>query len=81
MECSSCRGMKLLKLAMKMVERILEHRIRQQIEIDDMQFGLMTSKGTIDAIFVLRQMQQKFQLKSKRFHFGFLDLAKRLIGY
>ena len=29
---------------MKVVERIFKHRIRQQIEIDDMQFGLMKGK-------------------------------------
>jgi len=58
MECRSYRGMKLLKHAMKMVERIFEHRIRQQREVGDMQFGLMKGKGTIDAIFVPRQMQE-----------------------
>ena len=41
---------------MKVVERILQHRIRQQIEIDDMQFGFMKGKGTIDAIFMARQI-------------------------
>jgi len=40
----------------KVVERIFEHRIRQQIEVDDMQFGLMKGKGTTDAIFTVRQM-------------------------
>ena len=37
MECGSYRGIKLLEHAMKVVERIFEHRIRQQIEIDHMQ--------------------------------------------
>jgi len=32
---------------MKVVERIFEHRIRQQIVIDDRQFGFM--KGKTDA--------------------------------
>jgi len=36
---------------MKVVERIFEHRIWQQIEIDDIQFGFMKGKGTTDAIF------------------------------
>jgi len=39
--CGSYRGIKLLEHAMKVVERIFEHRIRQQIEIDDMLFGFM----------------------------------------
>jgi len=41
MECGLYREIKLLKHAMKIVERIFEHRIRQQTEIDDMQFGFM----------------------------------------
>jgi len=47
---------------MKVVERIFEHRIRQQIDIDDTdtQFGFMKGKGTTDAIFIVRQMQEKF---------------------
>jgi len=52
MECGSYRGIKLLEQAMKVVERIFKHRIQQQIDIDEMQFGFMKGKGTIDAIFV-----------------------------
>ena len=53
--CGSYRGIKLLEHAMKVVERISKHRIRQQIVIDDMQFGFMKGKGTTDAIFMARQ--------------------------
>ena len=52
MECGSYRGMKLLEHAMKVVERISEHRIRQQIEVDDMQFGFKKGKGTTDALLL-----------------------------
>ena len=62
--------------AMKVVERIFEHRIRQQIEIDDMQFGFMKGKGTCDAIFMARQMQENFRVKGKKLYFGFVDLEK-----
>ena len=41
MECESYRGIKLLEHAMKVVERIFEDRIRQHIDIDDMQFGFI----------------------------------------
>ena len=40
--------------AMKVVEKIFEHSILQQAEIDDMQFGFMKGKGTTDAIFTER---------------------------
>jgi len=35
-----------MKHAMKLVERIIiEYRIQQQVEIDDIQFGFMKDKG------------------------------------
>jgi len=68
MECGSYRGIKLLEHAMKAVERIFEHGIRQQIEIDDMQFGSMKGKGTTDAIFMARQMQKNFRVKGKKLY-------------
>ena len=50
---------------MKVVERIFEHRIRQQIKIDDMQFGFM--KDTIrDAIFNVRSKADISQLNLPR---------------
>jgi len=49
-ECGSYRGIILLEHAMKVVERIFENRIWQQIDIDDTQFGFMKGKGTTDAI-------------------------------
>jgi len=75
-ECGSYRGIKLLEHAMKVVERIFEYRIRQQIEVDDMQFGFMKGKGTTDAIFIVRQMQENFRVKGKKLYFGFVDLEK-----
>jgi len=76
MECGSYRGIKLLEYAMKVVERIFEHRIRQQIQVDDMEFGFMKGKGTTDAIFTVRQMQENFRVKRKKLYFGFVDLEK-----
>ena len=76
MECGSYRGIKLLEDAMKVVERILKHRIRQQMVIDDMQFGFMKGKGTTDAIFIARQLQENFRVKGKKIYFGFVDLEK-----
>jgi len=76
MECGSFKGIKLLEHVMKVVERIFEHRIQQQIDIDDMQFGLVKGKGTTDAIFIVRQMQEKFRAKEKKLYFGFVYLEK-----
>jgi len=41
-----------------------------------MQFGFMKGKGTTDAIFMARQMQENFRVKDKKLYFGFVDLEK-----
>jgi len=61
---------------MKVVERMWKHRIRQQIDIDDMHFGFMKGKGTTDAILIIRQMQEVFRAEGKKLYFGFVDLDK-----
>jgi len=55
MECGSYRGIKLMEHAMTVVERIFEHRNRQQIDIDNMHFGFIKGKRTTDAIFIAMQ--------------------------
>ena len=61
---------------MKVIERIFEHRIQQQIVIDDTQFGFKKGNGTTDAIFMAKQMQENFRVKGKKLYFGFVDLEK-----
>ena len=43
----------LLEQPMKVLERVLEKRIRGQVSIDNMQFGFMSGKGTTYAIFIM----------------------------
>jgi len=81
MESRSYRGIKLLEHAMKVVERIFEDRIRQQIDKDDMQFGFMKDKGTTDAIFIVRQMQEKFRAKGKSSILALWIWKKLLTGF
>jgi len=42
-----------------------------------MQFGFMKGKGTTDAIFIVRQMQEKFRAKGKKLYFGAFDRIPR----
>ena len=41
-----------------------------------MQFGFMPGRGTTDAIFILRQLQEKFLEKKLQLYFAFIDLEK-----
>ena len=70
------RGLKLLDHVMKGMERVIEKIIRERISIDDMQFGFMPGRGTTDAIFILRQLQEKHLAKNKKLYFAFVDLEK-----
>ena len=63
--CGSYRAIKLLEKPMKVLERVLEKRIRCQVSIGNMQFGFMPGKGATDAIFIMRQVQEKHQAKKK----------------
>ena len=61
---------------MKGIERVIEKIIRERISIDDMQFGFMPGHGTTDAIFILRQLQEKHLAKNKKLYFAFVNLEK-----
>ena len=76
MDCGAYRGVKLLEHAMKIVERVLEKRVRGLVAIDDMQFGFMPWKGTTHALFILRRMQEEFRGKKKKLYMCFVDLEK-----
>ena len=66
-DCGSYRGIRLLEHAVKVVERIFEHTIWEQIEIVDMQFGFMKCKGTTDAIFTVSQRQENLEFKVRSY--------------
>ena len=72
MDCGAYRGIKLLEHAMKIVERVLEKRIRELVK----EFGFMPGKGTTDALFILRRMQEEFRGREKKLCMCFVDLEK-----
>lgn len=76
LECGSYRGIKLLDQVMKVFERVIEKKVRARVELDDMQFGFRAGRGTTDAIFVVRQVQERFLAKSKDLWMAFVDLEK-----
>ena len=61
---------------MKVLERVLEKRIRYQVSIDNISFGFMPGNGTTDAIIIMRQVQEKHQAKKKNQYYDFVNLEK-----
>ena len=70
------QGPKRLDQAMGVVKRVAKNFLRQQVRIDDMQFGLMPGRITIDVIFIVRQLKEKFHATNKTMYIAFVDLEK-----
>ena len=77
--CRAYRGVKILEHAKKIVEKVLEKRIRVLVEVDDMQFGFMPGRGTTDALFILRSMQKEYREKDKKIVHVFRRFKKDLL--
>ena len=76
------RGLKLIEQVMKVLERVVEGLIRQRVEIDEMQCGFMSGRGTTDAIFIVRQLQEKHLAANKPLYMAFsLTWKKHLIVF
>ena len=70
------RGLKLTDQVMKLLERVLDSSIRKMVDIDAMQFGFVPGRGTTDAIFTIRQLQEKYIKADKHLYLAFVDLEK-----
>src|SRR6059036_14178 len=76
LECSSYRGIKLLEHVLKILEKVIEALIRKIVKMDELQFAFSPDKGTTDAIFIVRQVQETFLGKQKELWIAFVDLEK-----
>ena len=70
------RGLKLLEHLIKVFEKVIEEEIRGQVNINSTQFWFMPGRGIIDAIFIARQLQEKYLGDKKKLYFAFVDLEK-----
>ena len=75
MSCGSYSKVKLQEHAMKIVQRVLERRIQTLINLNKMQFGFKPGKGTVDAIFIVRRMQEEYK-KDNKLYMCFVDMEK-----
>ena len=65
---------------MEVLDRIVDRLIRQLVSINDSQFGFVPGRGTTDAIFVEKQLQEKYLAANKRLYMAFVDLEKAFDG-
>ena len=74
--CGIYRGIKLLEYGMKVIERIFERRLRKVVKLDEMQMGFMPGRGTTDAIFIMSQLLEKYEMAGRDQYMIFVDLEK-----
>ena len=76
LERGKYRGLKLVDQVMKVIERVIDKLLRERIDIDETQFGFVPGRGTTYAIFLLRQLQEKYSGKRKNLYLAFVDLGE-----
>ena len=63
---------------MKLWERIIENRIREIVELGNIQFGFRKGMSTTELIFALRILQEKCQERKKDIHMVFVNVKKAI---
>ena len=61
---------------MKVLERIIEARLRDRLEISKQQYKFMPGKGNIDAMFALRTLMEKYKKSEREPDCVFVNLEK-----
>ncbi|MEL7196585.1 MAG: reverse transcriptase family protein, partial [Bacteroidota bacterium] len=74
--CSNYRGIKLMSHTLKILERMIDRRLRCEVRIGKEQLGFVEGSGTTDGIFCLRQLMEKYREKQRDLHLAFIDLEK-----
>ena len=80
MDCASYRGVKLLEHGMKVVERLLEKRLRRLVKVDQMQFGFMPGRSTWTLFLFLGECRKATLRRIGSFLFVLLIWRRLLIG-
>ena len=68
MNCGNYQGIELMCQSMKLYERVHENRLRNIVSISEEQFGFVKVKSPTDAIFALRQLQERYREGQQDLH-------------
>ena len=77
--CDNHRGISLLAIAGKILDRVLLNRLLKHLEQGhppESQCGFRAGRGTIDMVFATRQLQEKSMEQHQDLYMTFVDLTK-----
>lgn len=77
-ECNNYRGISLLSVPGKVYTRILQQRMKRYVEdiVAEEQAGFRVGRGTVDQLFVIRQLSEKFSEKNRTLYNNFIDFKQ-----
>jgi hypothetical protein len=75
-DCSNYRPIRLLCHTFKIMERVINTRLRAVVRVSGNQCGFVKGSGTTDAIHAVRIMMEKYREKQRPINVAFLDLEK-----
>ena len=66
--CTNYREIKLMSHTMKLWERVIEHHLRRATSVTQNQFGFIPGRSTMEAIFLLQQLMERYREQKKDLH-------------
>ena len=63
---------------MKTLEKVLDAKLRRALRIADNQFGFRPEHSTQDAVFIVRQLKEKYLEKRRKLFHMLVDLKRPL---
>ena len=79
LNCSNYRGIKLLSHCLKLLEQVIEARLRDMTKISNRLYGFQKGKSTIQPMFFLRILQENMGEHKRDLHMVFVDLEKAYV--
>ena len=73
---SNYRGIKLIPHILKLLERIIDQRLRTIVELGNIQYGFRRVRSTMGPACALNILQEKYKEKHTYLHMIFVDLEK-----